>query len=85
MRNVSHSTTDMISKISQDIMKFCFPCPILKDKYVSHSSKYNGSCKSCVKLIPNLNFLTFVSLHSTPLKYVCNSYLQKRLKQDVHT
>jgi hypothetical protein len=26
-------------------MKICFPSPILKDKYVSHSSKYNGSCK----------------------------------------
>jgi hypothetical protein len=26
-------------------MKFCFPSPILKDKYVSHTSIYNGSCK----------------------------------------
>jgi hypothetical protein len=26
-------------------MKFCFPSPILKDKYVSHTSIYNGFCK----------------------------------------
>ncbi len=40
-----YSTTDMISKISWDIMKFCFPSPILKDKYVSHTSIYKWSCK----------------------------------------
>ncbi len=45
MRNMSHSTTDMISKISWDTMKFCFRGPILNNKYVYHSSKYNGSYK----------------------------------------
>ncbi len=27
---------------------FAFPNPILKDKYVSHTSLYNGSCNCCV-------------------------------------
>jgi hypothetical protein len=29
-------------------MKFRFPSPILKDKFVSHTSIYIGSCKQCV-------------------------------------
>jgi hypothetical protein len=45
MRDVSHSTTDMIREILVDIVIFCFPSPILKDEYVSHTSIYNGSCK----------------------------------------
>ncbi len=48
--DMSHSTTDMISEISWDIMKFCFPSPILKDKHVSHTSIYNGSCKQRVDI-----------------------------------
>jgi hypothetical protein len=48
MCNVSHSTTDTISKILLDIVIFCFPSPILKDEYVSHTSIYNGSCKQNV-------------------------------------
>jgi hypothetical protein len=29
-------------------MMFCFPSPILKDEYVTHTSIYNWSCKRCV-------------------------------------
>ncbi len=51
MRNVSHSTTDMISKISWDIMKFCSPNPILKD---NGAVSYLNLCLWFTKIIADL-------------------------------
>jgi hypothetical protein len=30
--------------VSSEIVIFCFPSPILKDEYVSHTFVYDGSC-----------------------------------------
>ncbi len=40
MHDASHSKKPTIS----EIQIICFPSPILKDEYVSHTSLYNGSC-----------------------------------------